>query len=271
MPVEQKLLQRGETTYWLDAPHDLHSQWGQDGHAAWELVLMGRNNQGQDRLFFEPDKRRVWQGPVSELRSATGGYRPSTVSPSGDTRADDSVEGFAQIVAAIIAAEPDQRVAVEKITPHLARLLQRDDLLDARYRVVSPEGRTSYRYYRSPDGTLTIGGPVFAPGRPTVVHNHNTWGVIGIYTGNQRTTRYVRTDDGSRPGRAELIQTAEETLGPGVIYALLPPDDIHRVEAIDGPSLSIHVLGVDLTKQHRQFFDVEAQTYRDVLGEGVMS
>jgi hypothetical protein len=59
-------------------------------------------------------------------------------------------------------------------------------------------------------------------------------------------------------------------LGPGSIYFLLPPDDIHRIEAIDEPSLSIHVLGVDLRRQHRQFFDVEAGTYRDVLGEGVM-
>jgi hypothetical protein len=74
--VEQRLLRRGESTYWLDAPHDLHSQWGQDGHVAWELVLMGKNNQGIDRLFFEPAEKRVWQGPVSELRSAAGGYRP---------------------------------------------------------------------------------------------------------------------------------------------------------------------------------------------------
>ena len=72
------------------------------------------------------------------------------------------------------------------------------------------------------------------------------------------------------PGKATLKQTSEEVLGPGSMYALLPPDDIHRIEAIGEPSLSIHVLGVDLRQQHRQFFDVEAGTYRDVLGEGVM-
>jgi predicted metal-dependent enzyme (double-stranded beta helix superfamily) len=76
-PVAQRVLRRGESTHWLDSPHDIHSQWGQEGHVAWELVLMGRNNQGLDRLFFEPDEHRVWSGPISELRSAKAGYRPS--------------------------------------------------------------------------------------------------------------------------------------------------------------------------------------------------
>jgi predicted metal-dependent enzyme (double-stranded beta helix superfamily) len=287
-PVEQKLLTRGESTYWLDVPHDLHSQWGQEGHVAWELVLMGRNNQGLDRLFFEPEEHRVWAGPVSELRSAAGGYRPATVASanvssgavipaagkgttgSGQT-VREAVEAFARDVEQIMASAPDRPTAVARIKPRLAQLLTRPDLLDEHYRVVGPEGQERYSFYRSADGRLTIGGPVFRPGHPTVVHNHNTWGVIGIYSGKQRTGRYLRTDDGSVHGHARLRQTSDDVLGPGSIYFLLPPDDIHRIEAIDEPSLSIHVLGVDLGQQHRQFFDVEAETYRDVLGEGVMT
>lgn len=182
----------------------------------------------------------------------------------------DGVEGFARAVERIMAGEADRRRALERVRPLLAELLAQGGLLEERYRIADAEGRPRYQYYRSADGRLTIGGPLFQPGRPTVVHNHNTWGLIGIVTGRQRTTRYRRTDDGSVPGRATLVQTAEEVLGPGAIYALLPPDDIHRIVALDEPSLSIHVLGVDLSRQHRQFFDVEAGTYRDVLGEGVM-
>lgn len=66
---------RGDHTFWLDPPGDIHTQWGQEGHVAWELVLMGRNIQGKDRLFFEPDKNEVWEGPATELRSATAGWR----------------------------------------------------------------------------------------------------------------------------------------------------------------------------------------------------
>jgi predicted metal-dependent enzyme (double-stranded beta helix superfamily) len=182
----------------------------------------------------------------------------------------DTVEQFAHDVEAIIAATPDRRQAAEQIRPKLASLLAQANLLDERYRVANAEGRDRYEYYRSADGRLLISGPVFQPGHPTVVHNHNTWGVIAICTGKQRTTRFIRTDDGATPGRATLVQTADDVLDSGSIYFLLPPDDIHQIDAVDEPSLSIHVLGVDLSKQHRQFFDVGAGTYRDVLGEGVM-
>jgi predicted metal-dependent enzyme (double-stranded beta helix superfamily) len=191
--------------------------------------------------------------------------------PELKTSVVDAVEGFAGDVERIMAGASDRRRAVEQVRPLLARLMERSDLLDEQFRIVSPEGRVRYQFYRSTDGRLTIGGPIFEPGHPTVVHNHNTWGVIGIYTGQQQTTRYLRADDGSVPGRATLTQTSDELLGPGSIYFLLPPDDIHRIEAVGGPSLSIHVLGVDLGQQFRQFFDVEAGTYRDVHGEGVMT
>jgi predicted metal-dependent enzyme (double-stranded beta helix superfamily) len=181
-----------------------------------------------------------------------------------------TVEEFAREVERIIGATPDRRQAAEQIRPRLARLLERANLLDERYHAVSDEGRDRYEYFRSADGRVMISGPVFQPGRPTFVHNHNTWGVIAICTSKQRTKRFIRTDDGATLGKATLVQTSDDVLGPGSIYLLLPPDDIHQIEAVGEPSLSIHVLGVDLTKQHRQFFDVEAGTYRDVLGEGVM-
>jgi predicted metal-dependent enzyme (double-stranded beta helix superfamily) len=184
--------------------------------------------------------------------------------------ADQTVEEFGRTVERIMGSAPDRASAVAQIQPLLARLLQRPDLLDERYRVRDSHGRERYQYYRSADGTVTIGGPVFEAGRPTQVHNHNTWGVIGIYSGHQRTIRFRRTDDGSVAGRATLVQTADAVLGPGATYVLLPPDDLHQIEAVGGPSLSVHVLGVDLRQQHRQFFDVAAGTYRDVRGEGVM-
>ena len=183
----------------------------------------------------------------------------------------EAVEQFARQVESIMAGASDRRAAVERVRPLLAELMRRDDLLDDRYRVVTDEGRERYSYYKSADGSLTIGGPIFQPGRPTFVHNHNTWGVIGIYTGKQKTGRFIRTDDGSVPGKATLVKTSEEVLAPGSIYYLLPPDDIHQIEAVGEPSLSIHVLGVELSQQHRQFFDLESGTYRDVLGEGVMT
>src|SRR5688500_8608643 len=84
-----------------------------------------------------------------------------------------AVEAFAAAVERIMAGATDRRAAVEQVRPLLASLMARDDLMDERYRVVTDEGRVRYSYYRSADGSLTIGGPIFEPGRPTFVHNHN--------------------------------------------------------------------------------------------------
>ena len=56
--------------------------------------------------------------------------------------------------------------------------------------------------YRLPAvAVLLVYGVVFRKGRPTPVHDHVTWGLIGVYSGEQRTSRYYRRDDGVVPGR----------------------------------------------------------------------
>ena len=182
-----------------------------------------------------------------------------------------TVEQFAKDVQGIMADAADRRKAVEAVRPLLARLMSTVDLMADRYKVSHPDGRVSYHYYRSPDGRLSIGGPSFTPNTPTVVHNHNTWGVIGIYAGEQRTTRYLREEGQSDPEQCKIRQTEETVYKPGDIYFLIPPDDIHRIETVSKePSVSIHVLGVDLSRQKRTFFYPEEGTCREVDGESPM-
>ena len=88
-----------------------------------------------------------------------------------------------------------------------------------------------------------------------------------LYSGQQRTTRYRRLDDGSTPGQCSVELQADEVLTHGATYPLLPPHDIHRIEVLgteDG--LSIHVLGADLKVQRRRIFDVENSTCEEVEG-----
>ena len=110
----------------------------------------------------------------------------------------------------------------------------------------------------------------FAPGQPTPVHDHVTWGLIGVCGGRQRTARYERTDDGADPYHAELEMLSDEVLERGAVYPLLPPNDIHRIETVgDSPSYSLHVLGVDLGRQKRNIFDVETGQVTAVDGRGM--
>jgi predicted metal-dependent enzyme (double-stranded beta helix superfamily) len=183
-----------------------------------------------------------------------------------------TIEEFTADVQSIMGSGENRAAIMDKMRPLLQRLLREDDLLEERFKVDLGEGRYTHSFYRSPDGSLSISAPVFSPGRPTLVHDHLTWGLIGVYTGEQKTTRYRRTDDGSQPGRANLELLEEEVYTRGAIYSMIPPDDIHRIETVgEEPGVSIHVLGTDFRRQKRHVYDPEEGTVQEVEGMIMMT
>jgi predicted metal-dependent enzyme (double-stranded beta helix superfamily) len=161
----------------------------------------------------------------------------------------------------------DREAAVRRLEPLLRRALGGPGWTDPRYAATMEGGRRGFDYYRSAGGSLLVYGVLFRQGRPTPVHDHVTWGLIGVHSGEQRTARYRRRDDGSAPGRCSVELLADEVLTHGATYPLLPPHDIHRIEVLrPGDGLSIHVLGADLRRQRRRIFDVDAGTCEEVEG-----
>ena len=168
---------------------------------------------------------------------------------------------------ALTSANGDRERVVRELKPLVERVVWDDALFDERYRAEPENGRPRYLYHSAPDGSLQVYVVEFAPGMPTPVHDHVTWGLIGIAGGEQRTHRYSRVDDGSNPEQAELTLISDEVLTRGAVYPLLPPDDIHRIETVgDSPSYSLHVLGVDLGRQKRNIYDPETGAVTQVEG-----
>ena len=54
----KKLLGPGDSVYWLDPPHDIHSQEAKH-EVTWELVLFGKNPLASERQYFDPETGRV--------------------------------------------------------------------------------------------------------------------------------------------------------------------------------------------------------------------
>lgn len=50
--VSERELAQGDVIYWLDPPHDIHSQQGISG-PVWELILFGRNTMIRPRHYFD--------------------------------------------------------------------------------------------------------------------------------------------------------------------------------------------------------------------------
>jgi predicted metal-dependent enzyme (double-stranded beta helix superfamily) len=56
--VSERTLEPGDIVYWLDPPHDIHSQQGIDG-PVWELILFGRNTMIMPRHYFDTQTGNV--------------------------------------------------------------------------------------------------------------------------------------------------------------------------------------------------------------------
>jgi predicted metal-dependent enzyme (double-stranded beta helix superfamily) len=186
------------------------------------------------------------------------------------TEATYGIADFVQDARRIMEVEggiKDREAAVGQLEPLLKRALDGPGWTDPQYATIVDGGRPGFTYYKNDDGSLNVYGVLFRPEHPTPTHDHVTWGIIGVYSGQQRTTRYRRLDDGTTPGQCRVELQADEVLTHGATYPLLPPHDIHRIEVLgteDG--LSIHVLGADLKRQRRRIFDVENSTCEEVEG-----
>lgn len=170
-----------------------------------------------------------------------------------------NLEAFARDLDAVVAdPSNDQRATVEAAKPLLRQLLEDMSWLDEKYR--QPLGRSvQYLLKNHPEDRYSIVAVVFDVGYSTTVHNHGTWGLVGVFHGEEREERYKRTDDSSRPGFAQFRAAGEVLNTPGCVTHLIAPDeDVHRIHNLSPfPSLSIHVYGGDLNGKKRQQYNLE--------------
>ena len=108
--------------------------------------------------------------------------------------------------------------------------------------------------YRSDD--LTILNIVWAPYMTLMPHNHNMWGVIGVYTGREDNIFWRRM-----PGQSRRIEAAgAKALGQGDVE-LLGRDIIHSVtNPIPKLTGAIHVYGGDFFATERSEWEPETLT-----------
>jgi predicted metal-dependent enzyme (double-stranded beta helix superfamily) len=106
---------------------------------------------------------------------------------------------------------------------------------------------------------------VFPAYATTPVHDHLTWGLVGVVSGCEVETPYAYIDGVLCP--LEPIRNE-----PGAISHVIPPDqEIHSIfNPLNRPSISVHVYGADLADLPRHWYDVSANQvhdYRSVYAE----
>jgi predicted metal-dependent enzyme (double-stranded beta helix superfamily) len=165
-----------------------------------------------------------------------------------------------RIVRANTNGTVDGQAIVAQTKPHFERLLSDTSWLEPKFRVPVTGQIANYMLAKAPDNSWTVVSTVWWPGYGTPVHDHLIWGLVGVHEGIERETRYLRTDDRSRPDHAELRELETVFNRPMSISHLVPPDeDIHLIKNPDSdkPSYSIHIYGGSLDGVLRHQYDLE--------------
>ena len=122
-------------------------------------------------------------------------------------------------------------------------------------------GNARQVFYRSPD--LTMLKVCFPCGRRTPPHDHGTWAVILVLSGQEKNTLY-RCDEGG-------LRTASEVLLERGAILPMRAETAHVAECVgDTPAIGLHVYGGDILELPRRMWHpetLEGHTLEPVLYE----
>lgn len=166
---------------------------------------------------------------------------------------------------AVIARHEDAADRVTMIAPLMRTLLDADrTFLKPEHFQSNPQHYERNAIYISPDQDLSLFALVWLPGQWTPVHDHGSWGVVGVVRGLLEERSYMATDgeikkdSGIRLRRGGVI-----LLIPGSVTSFVPnPDHIHMtgVAPERETCVSLHLYGRNMNSFH--IYDVAAGTRR---------
>ena len=114
--------------------------------------------------------------------------------------------------------------------------------------------------YLNPKRLFSLRMFLYGPGEYTPIHDHSSWGVSGPAAGELGVIRYVREDDGSVEGYAQLLQAAPLYLMPGEIELTRPLNEgIHQTgNPVDGVTIMVSIYGSPIRRTYINCFDYKA-------------
>jgi predicted metal-dependent enzyme (double-stranded beta helix superfamily) len=185
----------------------------------------------------------------------------SAITPDlGIKRLTDFVGDF----AGLVDAQPGESEIIARGGRLLADLVSHDDWLPDAYAAPDKERYRQYLLHLDPRERFSVVSFVWGPGQATPVHDHRTWGLIGVLRGAEFSEHFVRDAEGALRPSGPV-----RTVYPGKVEAVSPRvGDIHRVaNAYDHKvSISIHVYGADIGKVERATFNGSGQATRFISG-----
>jgi predicted metal-dependent enzyme (double-stranded beta helix superfamily) len=174
-----------------------------------------------------------------------------------------ALETFLAAAAAEAARHHAPAHCVRAICPLMLDLIhQAGDFLEAKHFRSDPAHYTRNLIHAAPDNSLSLYALVWLPGQWTPVHDHGSWGVVGVIEGVLEERAYVRlTPDRGADAGIELVEGGMVLLARGAVTSFVPnPDHIHvtGVPAERPRAVSLHLYGRMMSNFN--IYDVAAGT-----------
>jgi predicted metal-dependent enzyme (double-stranded beta helix superfamily) len=184
----------------------------------------------------------------------------------------DAVHGFIDDVKGILAADGSSEAGLQRIATRMSAFVRDvgagDDAQTPPGNIHEGPRAQSGPLYQDETG-LTLVRARFGPEALTPIHNHGSWGVVGVYKGRDRYQLWRRLDDGHGPGEAAVELVEERVLAAGDVVILPPPpQDIHAQQGLDGEAALEYVLfgrGDIAMTQPRLYFDPAQGTAEQIV------
>jgi predicted metal-dependent enzyme (double-stranded beta helix superfamily) len=159
-----------------------------------------------------------------------------------------------------VLAKGDEGQQLQVIAALVCRLLNTSEWLHLNFLPPEPDtGWSVVMLYDEPDYPITIQNVAWSPGSISPIHNHATWGIVALLSGQEKNTFWKRSPTPEHPDRIEPV--GSQILYPGDILCLMP-DTIHQVEVMgDEPTISFNLYG-ETNFDQRFEFDLERRTAR---------
>jgi predicted metal-dependent enzyme (double-stranded beta helix superfamily) len=162
---------------------------------------------------------------------------------------------------------PDPADCVLALAPLMLELIEHaGTFLEPQHYRSSETGYTRNLIFDAPDASLSLYSIVWLPGQWTPVHDHGSWGVVGVVEGVLEERGYVRlSPDRGANEDIDLARGGTVLLRHGAVTSFVPnPDHIHvtGVPVERARAVSLHLYGRTMTDFN--IYDVAARKRRRI-------
>lgn len=173
---------------------------------------------------------------------------------------------FFDDVAEVVEGGGSEGTVTANVAALMRRLLLLRPFLPSEFMRPREDHYAMYPLYVAPQSRFCVASAVWDVGQESPIHDHGTWGVIGIYQGLELERRYTAVSP-SRP-TAPVQEGARSWKTGEVTICCTTDQDIHSVRCGSAvPCVGIHVYGGDIGRIVRNAYDKNSGIKRPFISQ----